>query len=126
MVNSIANIYRLGVKELYGVRYDVVLLWLIAYAFTVSVYLPAKSARVELVNARSRLLTKTSRTCRGGSSPPCAGRSFSPPDGFRLRRSTRRRTPASTRLSSTFPPNFRQTWRGVGVPPFSSSWTPPR
>ena len=51
MVNSIVNIYRLGVKELYGVRYDVVLLSLIAYAFTVSVYLPAKSARAELVNA---------------------------------------------------------------------------
>ncbi len=51
MLNSIANIYRLGVKELYGVRYDAVLLSLIAYAFTVSVYLPAKSARAELVNA---------------------------------------------------------------------------
>ena len=50
MWGSVANVYRLGVKELYGVRYDVVLLWLIAYTFTLSVYLPAKSARVELVN----------------------------------------------------------------------------
>ena len=49
--NSVANVYRLGVKELYGVRYDLVLLWLIAYTFTFSVYLPAKDARMELVNA---------------------------------------------------------------------------
>jgi len=49
--DSVANVYRLGVKELYGVRYDYVLLWLITYTFTISVYLPAKSARMELVNA---------------------------------------------------------------------------
>jgi len=44
-------VYRLGVKELFSVRHDVVFLWLIAYAFSISVYLPAKSARMELVDA---------------------------------------------------------------------------
>ncbi len=51
MWDSVANVYRLGVKELYGVRYDAVLLVLIAYAFTIAVYLPAKSSLVELVDA---------------------------------------------------------------------------
>lgn len=51
MWGSASNVYRLGIKELFTVRYDVVLLWLIAYAFTISVYLPAKSARMELVDA---------------------------------------------------------------------------
>jgi ABC-2 type transport system permease protein len=46
-----ANVYRLGVKELAGVRYDVVLIVLIVYAFTYAVYVPAKSARTDLADA---------------------------------------------------------------------------
>jgi len=49
--DSVANVYRLGVKELYGFRHDAVLLALIAYALTIAVYLPAKSSLVELVDA---------------------------------------------------------------------------
>jgi ABC-2 type transport system permease protein len=51
MWNHIGNIYRLGVKELLGVRYDVVLVALIAYSFTFSVYEPAQNAAGELTNA---------------------------------------------------------------------------
>jgi ABC-2 type transport system permease protein len=51
MWNRMANIYRLGVKELLGVRYDVVLVVLIAYSFTFSVYEPAQNATGELTNA---------------------------------------------------------------------------
>jgi ABC-2 type transport system permease protein len=46
-----ANVYRLGVKELYGLRRDTVMLVLIVYAFTYSVYVPARSARLELADA---------------------------------------------------------------------------
>ena len=51
MWNHISNVYRLGVKELLGVRYDVVLVGLIAYSFTFSVYEPAQNAAGELTNA---------------------------------------------------------------------------
>jgi ABC-2 type transport system permease protein len=49
--NHLGNVYRLGVKELLGVRYDVVLVGLILYSFTFSVYEPAENAAGELANA---------------------------------------------------------------------------
>src|SRR5262249_34557067 len=51
MWNHISNVYRLGVKELLGVRYDVVMVALIAYSFTFWVSQPAKNAAGELENA---------------------------------------------------------------------------
>jgi ABC-2 type transport system permease protein len=50
-VRLLANAFRLGVKELYSLRRDTVLLFLIVYSFTYAVYGPAKGARTELVNA---------------------------------------------------------------------------
>ena len=47
----LANAFRLGVKELYSLRRDSVLLFLIVYSFTYAVYGPAKGARTELVDA---------------------------------------------------------------------------
>ena len=51
MLRLLSNVYRLGVKELYSLRRDTVLLFLIVYSFTYAVYGPAKGARTELVNA---------------------------------------------------------------------------
>jgi ABC-2 type transport system permease protein len=51
MWQCISNIFHLGIKELLGVRYDHVLVILIAYAFTYSVYEPATNATGELANA---------------------------------------------------------------------------
>ena len=45
------NIYHLGVKELLSLRYDPVLVFLIFYAFTIFVYVPAKNAAKEFRNA---------------------------------------------------------------------------
>jgi ABC-2 type transport system permease protein len=50
-VRLLANAFRLGVKELYSLRRDTVLLFLIVYSFTYAVYGPAKGARTELVDA---------------------------------------------------------------------------
>ena len=46
-----ANIYRLGVKELISLRYDVVLVVLIVYFFTYAVYAPARGTQMDLINA---------------------------------------------------------------------------
>ena len=51
MLRLLTNAYRLGVKELYSLRHDTVLLVLIIYSFTYAVYGPAKGARMELVDA---------------------------------------------------------------------------
>lgn len=51
MLPSLANIYWLGIKELFSLSRDVVLIFLIAYAFTYEVYGPAQHVSLEVENA---------------------------------------------------------------------------
>lgn len=51
MLSTLQNIYRLGIKELISLRYDVVLVVLIIYFFSYAVYAPAKGTQMELINA---------------------------------------------------------------------------
>jgi ABC-2 type transport system permease protein len=51
MWQRVENVFRLGIKELRGVRADVVLVFLIVYSFTYSVYEPARNSAGELNNA---------------------------------------------------------------------------
>lgn len=51
LLGSGGNIYRLGVKELFSLRYDAVLMFLIIYSFTYAIYVPAKNAAFGMVNA---------------------------------------------------------------------------
>jgi hypothetical protein len=51
MRGHLENIYRLGLKELISLRYDVVLVALIVYFFTYAVYAPAKGTQMDLINA---------------------------------------------------------------------------
>jgi ABC-2 type transport system permease protein len=48
---SLAHIYRLGVKELYSIRYDPVLAFLIVYTFTLAIYTVATGVKTEVRNA---------------------------------------------------------------------------
>jgi ABC-2 type transport system permease protein len=45
-----ANVFRLGVKELYSLRADPILLVMIVYAFTFAVYAQATGAKTEVEN----------------------------------------------------------------------------
>jgi ABC-2 type transport system permease protein len=47
----LANVYRLGLKELISLRCDPVMVFLIVYAFTFSIVAPAKGVKLELQNA---------------------------------------------------------------------------
>ena len=51
MMRHLRNIYRLGVKELFSLRSDVVMVVLVIYTFTYAVYTPAQHAKTELRNA---------------------------------------------------------------------------
>tara|TARA_R110002126_G_scaffold291803_1_gene459347 strand:- start:170375 stop:171499 length:1125 start_codon:yes stop_codon:yes gene_type:complete len=51
MMQSLSNIYRLGLKELRSLRADPVLLLLIIYVFSFAVYAVATGAKLEVVNA---------------------------------------------------------------------------
>ncbi len=46
----LANVYRLGRKELVSLRYDPVLVFLIVYSFTIAIIAPAKGVRLDLRN----------------------------------------------------------------------------
>ena len=51
MMRRLRNIYRLGVKELFSLRSDMVMVVLVIYTFTYAVYTPAQHAKTELRNA---------------------------------------------------------------------------
>src|SRR5215831_17415309 len=50
-MRNLWHTFQLGLKELISLARDPVLLFLIAYTFTFSVYTPAKSAVMDVVNA---------------------------------------------------------------------------
>jgi ABC-2 type transport system permease protein len=50
MAMRLANVFRLGVKELYSLRTDPILLVMIVYAFTFAVYAQATGAKTEVEN----------------------------------------------------------------------------
>ena len=50
-MRALQHIFHLGIKELLSLLRDPVLLFLIAYSFTFSVYTPAKSAVMDVINA---------------------------------------------------------------------------
>src|ERR1700741_4496678 len=68
------HIIQLGLKELISLFRDPVLLFLIAYSFTFSVYTPAKSAVMDVINASIAVVddddSQASRRIRDGLLPP--------------------------------------------------------
>lgn len=50
-MRTLEHIYRLGVKELFSLRYDPVLVFLIVYTFTFAIYTVATGVRTEVRNA---------------------------------------------------------------------------
>src|SRR5204863_8398280 len=68
------HIFHLGIKELVSLWRDPVLLFLIAYTFTFSVYTPAKSAVMDVVNASIAIVdedrSEASRTVQDAKLPP--------------------------------------------------------
>ena len=51
MKQHLINIYRLGIKELFSLRYDPVMVFLIIYSFTFSIYMIANGAALGVNNA---------------------------------------------------------------------------
>src|SRR5262245_66323277 len=45
------HIYRLGIKELFSLRHDAVMMFLIVYAFTYAIYAPARQASTDVCHA---------------------------------------------------------------------------
>jgi ABC-2 type transport system permease protein len=71
---SLEHIYRLGVKELYSLRHDPVLVFLILYTFTFAIYTVATGVKTEVRNASIAIVdedgTELSRRLRDAFLPP--------------------------------------------------------
>ena len=73
-MRNVRHIFHLGIKEILSLARDPVLLFLIAYCFTFSVYTPAKSAVMDVINASVALVDEDdsplSRQIRDALLPP--------------------------------------------------------
>lgn len=73
-MRAVWHIFQLGLKELLSLARDPVLLFLIGYVFTFSVYTPAKSAVMDVINASIAIVneddSKASRLVRDAMLPP--------------------------------------------------------
>lgn len=73
-MNRLRHIYHLGIKELISLFRDPVLLFLIAYSFTFSIYTPSKSAVMEVKNASIAIVdeddSEVARTISDAMLPP--------------------------------------------------------
>src|ERR1700757_5066778 len=73
-MQQLRHIFQLGIKELLSLFRDPVLLFLIAYSFTFSVYTPAKSAVMDVVNASIAIVDEdvsaASRAIKDAMLPP--------------------------------------------------------
>ena len=73
-MQQLRHIFQLGIKELLSLFRDPVLLFLIFYSFTFSVYTPSKSAVMDVINASIAVVdedhSKVSRQIRDAFLPP--------------------------------------------------------
>ncbi|MBP9218767.1 MAG: ABC transporter permease [Sterolibacterium sp.] len=74
MKQSLQNIYRLGLKELFSLKSDLVLVFLIVFSFTYAIYQPAKNATLGVINASIAIVDEDhssfSRSLKDALRPP--------------------------------------------------------
>src|SRR6476646_1904158 len=73
-MKNVWHTFQLGLKELISLARDPVLLFLIAYSFTFSIYTPSKSAVMDVVNASIAIVneddSQATRAIREAMLPP--------------------------------------------------------
>ncbi len=79
MKKRIDNIYRLGIKELFSLRYDLFLVFLIVYFFTFGVYEGAKSGSTDVENASIAIVDEDRSTLSNRIHDALLGPYFQPP-----------------------------------------------
>lgn len=115
-MHRIQHIFRLGVKELISPFRDPVLLFLIVYCFTFSVYLPAKSAVMELKKASVAVVdeddSEASRRIADALLPPL----FLPPGRIPFRGINRALDHGIYTFVVDIPPKFMHDLRNGDAP----------
>jgi ABC-2 type transport system permease protein len=122
---NLANIYDLGVKELWSLWRDPMMLVLIVYVFTASVYTSATSMPETLHNAPIAIVDEDnsalSQRIASAFYPP----QFTPPAMIDYGTWTRAWTPGCTPSLLVIPPNFQRDVLAGRSLPCSSMSTPP-
>lgn len=74
MRRTLENVWRLGVKELYSLRFDATLIFLMLYSFTYAIYMPAKNSPTGVKDASIAVVDEDrsalSRRITAGFLPP--------------------------------------------------------
>lgn len=106
-MQAIAHIFRLGIKELLSLARDPVLLFLILYSFTFSVYTPSKSAVMDVVNASIAVVdeddSEAARSIRESMLPPL----FLPADSIAFADINREMDAGRYTFVVSIPPKFQ-------------------
>ena len=79
MMKQFDNIYRLGIKELFSLRYDLFLVFLIVYFFTFGVYEGAQSGNTDVQNASVAIVDEDRSTLSNRIHDALLGPYFKPP-----------------------------------------------
>jgi ABC-2 type transport system permease protein len=105
---KIWHIFQLGLKELLSLARDPVLLFLIAYAFTFSVYTPAKRAVMDVVNASIAIVdedgSEAARVIKESMLPPM----FLPAQSITFGEISRAMDTGKFTFIVDLPPNFQK------------------
>jgi ABC-2 type transport system permease protein len=79
MRQRISNIYRLGIKELFSLRYDLFLVFLIVYFLTFGVYESSRSGGTDVLNASIAIVDEDGSFLSGRIHDALLGPYFKPP-----------------------------------------------
>lgn len=104
----IANVFRLGVKELRGLQHDPMLLFLIAYAFTVSIYTAAKAMPETLNQAAIAIVDEDKSPVSSRIITAFYPPYFVPPHLISIYEMDRRLDIGLDTFSLDIPPNFQR------------------
>ena len=115
-MQNLRHIFELGIKELLSLFRDPVLVFLIAYSFTFSVYTPAKSAVMDVINASVAIVDEddstASRRIRDSLLPPL----FLPPATLQFSDINRAMNAGRYTFVIDIPNDFQQDLRKSATP----------
>src|SRR5712671_2428688 len=117
-MRNLWHTFQLGLKELVSLWRDPVLLFLIAYSFTFSIYTPSKSAVMDVVNASIAIVneddSQVARAIREAMLPPL----FLPAAEISFSNINRDMDAGKYTFVVDIPPSSRPAWRKTLSPPY--------
>ena len=116
MLQRLGHIWRLGIKELFSLRTDVVLLALIVYAFSFAVVMVSKGATTEVKNAAVAVVDEDQSTLSRRMIDAIRPPQFKPPVKIRLDELDAAMDAGTYTFVFVIPPNFERDVRRGDVP----------